>query len=60
LVGRPTGASFYIREKGKPDQHTSSARFTHLYLLDNGNWLLKEVLSYDHQVPSSSAAKHIQ
>ena len=42
---------FYIREKGKPDQHTSSARFTHLYLLDNGNWLLREVLSYDHQSP---------
>ena len=39
---------FYIREKGKADFHTSRAKFTHLYLLKNGKWLLKEVLSFDH------------
>ena len=43
---------FYIREKNKPDQHTSRARFTHLYLLEKGEWLLKEVLSYDHRNPA--------
>ncbi len=42
---------FYIREKNKADVHTSSAKFTHLYLLENGNWLLREVLSFDHNEP---------
>ena len=40
---------FYHRRPGKPDEHTGTAKFTHLYLLENGNWLLKEVLSYDHK-----------
>jgi hypothetical protein len=42
---------FYIREPGKPDAPTSSARFTHVYVLEDGRWLLKEVLSYDHHAP---------
>ncbi len=42
---------FYIREQGKPDRHTSHARFTHVWLLENGGWLLREVLSYDHRNP---------
>lgn len=40
---------FYIREKGKADRHTSHAKFTHIWLLDNGRWMLREVLSYDHK-----------
>jgi hypothetical protein len=40
---------FYHREPGKADTPTSMARFTHLYLLVDGKWMLKEVLSYDHQ-----------
>ena len=40
---------FYIREKMKADVQTGSARFIHLYLLKNNNWILKEVLSFDHQ-----------
>lgn len=40
---------FYIRESGKADRHTSRAKFTHVWLLDNGRWLLREVLSYDHK-----------
>ena len=50
---------FYIREKNKADVHTSRAKFTHLYLLENGNWLLKEVLSFDHNDPSKTEAKSI-
>jgi hypothetical protein len=42
---------FYRREPNKPDVHTNIAKFTHLYLLDNGNWVLKEALSYDHKEP---------
>lgn len=40
---------FYLREPGKADIPTSTARFTHLYLLENGKWMLKEVLSYNHR-----------
>ena len=40
---------FYIREKDKKDLWTSTAKFTHVWLLDKGNWILTEVLSYDHQ-----------
>lgn len=45
---------FYIREKNKADVHTSRAKFTHLYLLENGKWLLKEVLSFDHHDPEKA------
>ena len=52
---------FYIREKNKADVYTSSAKFTHLYLLENGNWLLKEVLSFDHnQASKTKNTKHIR
>lgn len=40
---------FYLREPNKPDVHTGRAKFTHVWLLDNGNWLIKEVLSFDHK-----------
>ena len=40
---------FFTRESNKPDVHTSRAKFTHVWLLENGNWLLKEVLSFDHK-----------
>ena len=44
--------NFYIREPNKEDVHTSRAKFTHVWLLENGDWLLKEVLSYDHNDPT--------
>nr|WP_294786291.1 nuclear transport factor 2 family protein [uncultured Flavobacterium sp.] len=40
---------FYLREANKPDVFTSEAKFTHVYLLVNNQWLLKEVLSFDHK-----------
>ncbi len=40
--------NFYQREAGKPDKWSSRAKFTHVWLLQNNRWLLKEVLSYDH------------
>lgn len=39
---------FYIREPNKNDVHTGTANFAHIYLLENGQWILKESLSYDH------------
>lgn len=40
---------FYIREKNKADVLTGKAKFIHLYLLINNEWILKEVISFDHQ-----------
>ncbi len=42
---------FYIREQGKTDVHTSTAKFTHVWLMEDGIWKLSEVLSYDHREP---------
>ena len=40
---------FYIREKNKADVLTGKAKFIHLYLLVNEQWILKEVISFDHR-----------
>ncbi|MDP4220456.1 MAG: nuclear transport factor 2 family protein [Bacteroidota bacterium] len=42
---------FYALEKDKPEYLTSTARFTHLWLLENGRWRLHRALSYDHHNP---------
>lgn len=42
---------FYISEPGKKLYKTGRARFTHLWLLEEGIWTLKRVLSYDHKGP---------
>ncbi|MCK7590574.1 class A beta-lactamase-related serine hydrolase [Subsaxibacter sp. CAU 1640] len=44
---------FYLREEGKPDVKTSTARFTHIWIKKNDDWQLSEVLSYDHHDPTS-------
>ncbi len=46
---------FYIRTPGKADVPTSRAKFTHVWLLENDQWLLREVLSFDHKDPPKSA-----
>lgn len=43
---------FYIKEAGKDLYQTGSAKFTHVWILEDGNWKLKTVLSYDHQGPN--------
>lgn len=42
---------FYGEEPGKPKYLTSTAKFTHVWILDDGKWKLKRVLSYDHHSP---------
>ena len=42
---------FYIKEAGKEQYMTTSARFTHVWILENEEWILKRVLSYDHKSP---------
>jgi hypothetical protein len=39
---------FYINEKGKPEYLDGRARFTHLWLLKDGQWKMARILSYDH------------
>ena len=40
---------FFIKEPGKDLYQTSTALFAHLWLLKEGKWILKRVLSYDHK-----------
>jgi len=39
---------FYVTEQGKPEHAEGLAKFTHLWLLKNGEWKMERVLSYDH------------
>lgn len=43
---------FYMQmEQGQDAQLTSTALFTHVWVLNEGHWQLDKVLSYDHQPP---------
>lgn len=39
---------FYEKMEGKPEQYASTARFTHVWVVEGGKWKLKSGLSYDH------------
>jgi CubicO group peptidase (beta-lactamase class C family) len=41
--------SFYAIKKNKEEYLTSVAKFTHLWILENGNWKLRKGLSYNHK-----------
>ncbi len=47
---------FFLREKDKEDLWTSTAKFTSVWILENENWMVSEVLSYDHQDPEQGGA----
>ncbi len=42
---------FYLRPDGGEEVLTSTARFTHLWILDHNEWKLSRVISYDHLAP---------
>ncbi len=42
---------FYAREGDKEPYLTSTAKFTHLWIKEEDRWILRRVLSYDHQSP---------
>jgi len=39
---------FYVLETGKPERLDGQARFTTLFKLNDGQWQMHRVLSYDH------------
>lgn len=43
--------NFYITENGKPEYHSGTANFAHLWLLKNGEWKMARILSYNHHPP---------
>ncbi|MDP3392999.1 serine hydrolase [Sediminibacterium sp.] len=45
---------FYEKIAGKKETYASSAKFTHIWLLENGDWKLTKSLSYDHQDNNSA------
>lgn len=42
---------FYGEQEGKPKYLTSTAIFTHVWMLEANEWKVKRILSYDHVVP---------
>lgn len=42
---------FYGEENDKPRYLTSTAKFTHVWIIEGGDWKLKRILSYDHVIP---------
>lgn len=45
---------FFAIQKGRPERLTSTARFTHVWLLEHGTWRLRRALSYDHKSPDQN------
>lgn len=41
---------FFEKNKDQPEKAGSIAKFTHLWILDNKQWKLKRILSYDHKI----------
>lgn len=50
---------FYLREPGKADRLTGTARFTSVWLKQGDDWQLSDVLSYDHQDPVVGAPETV-
>lgn len=45
---------FYALRPGEPEQFTSRAKFTHVWILEGGSWRLTRGLSFDHQSRDTS------
>ncbi len=45
---------FFEKVPGKPESAGSIAKFSHLWLLRDGEWKISRVLSYDHKMPNKN------
>jgi transcriptional regulator of met regulon len=50
---------FYITQNNKPEFLDGAASFTHLWILINGKWKMKRILSYNHHNANDSIARKI-
>ncbi len=41
---------FYEKMENKKETYGSTAKFTHLWIIENNEWKIKRVFSYDHKV----------
>lgn len=48
---------FYVREGGGPETLSGVARFTHLWLVQDGTWRMARVLSYAHEAAPVRASR---
>jgi CubicO group peptidase (beta-lactamase class C family) len=48
---------FFEKQVNKPEKFGSSAKFTHVWLLENGNWKLTKALSFEHTQEQLSSLK---
>jgi CubicO group peptidase (beta-lactamase class C family) len=48
---------FFEKQRNKPEKFGSSAKFTHVWLLENGEWRLAKSLSFEHQEKLLSSSK---
>ncbi|WP_394971055.1 DUF4440 domain-containing protein [uncultured Croceitalea sp.] len=48
---------FYFKENDKKEKLIEKAKFTHVWKLENKQWKMSRVLSYDHQAVSSNMNK---
>lgn len=51
---------FYVTEKGKPEFRDGRAHYNHLWLKENGQWVMIRILSYNHHAAEPENAGAIK
>ncbi|MGI9653529.1 serine hydrolase [Chryseobacterium sp. RLHN22] len=51
---------FFIREKNKEDALGGQAKFTTIWTKKDGNWIMSDILSYDHGTPNRNLTDNLE